>query len=91
MSEGRGFVAHGVIERDLLGRVGHVVVATDDVTHFHVRVVHYDTEVVRGRAVCPGDDPVVQAGCREAQFPLDEVAQHNVTLLQPGLGAQRHL
>ena len=47
-------------ERDVLGRVGEVVVAADDVRDPHVGVVHADAEVVERMAVGAHEDEVVE-------------------------------
>ena len=52
-------------ERDVLGRVGEVVVAPEDVRDAHVDVVHADGEVVERVAVGAHEDEVVQGVGRE--------------------------
>ncbi len=89
-------VAHGVVEGDLLGGVGDMVVAPDDMAHLHARVVHHHAEVVGGHAQLgafagAGDDPVVQRVRRKGQVALDEVGPGDGAVLQPVLVAFGHL
>ena len=60
-------------EGDVLGRVGEVVVAADDVRDAHLRVVHADAEVVQRMAVGAHEDEVVQGLGRELDAAPDQV------------------
>ena len=57
----RRLVAEGGEDEQLLGRVGEVVVAADDVGDPHLGVVDRDGEVVEDAAVAAGDHEVVVA------------------------------
>ena len=61
-------------DQQLLGRVGVVVVAADDVGDGGVEVVDGDREVVERRAVGTGDDGVVHVDVLEGRLAADEVA-----------------
>ena len=60
VGEQRRLLPHEAVEVDLLRRVGHVVVAADDVGDAHLHVVHDDAEVVDGGPVGAQDDEVVE-------------------------------
>jgi hypothetical protein len=65
--------AEGAEERDVLGRVGQMVVAADDVRDPHVRVVHADAEVIQRVAVGAHEDEIVEGVGREIHPPADEI------------------
>ena len=45
-------------KQDVLGRVGQVILAADDVADLHVRVIDANREVVERRAVRSDDDQI---------------------------------
>ena len=51
MREGGQRSVERLVEHDLLGRIGDVVGAADDVRHAHVDVVGDDAEMISGHAV----------------------------------------
>ncbi len=58
--EDRRLLPERAIQRDLLGRVGDVIVAADDVGDLHRDVVRDDGEVVDRRTVGAEDDEVIE-------------------------------
>ena len=82
VGEHRRLRAQGLIELHLPRRVGQVVVAPDDVGDAHVDVVAYHAEVVRGAAVRPGEDQVVQFRVIELDPALDLVVHHRGAALR---------
>ncbi|MNE02450.1 hypothetical protein D3C80_949260 [compost metagenome] len=60
VGEGRPGPAQGVIDQALAGGVVQVIVATNDVGHAHVVIVHHHSQVVGRGAVRADDDQVVQ-------------------------------
>ena len=73
MREDRLRGAERAIERDLLRRVGDVIVAADDVGDLHGDVVGHDRHVVDRRPVAPQDDEVVEVVALEADAAVDRV------------------
>ncbi len=62
--------AHGVIDDDLAGSVGQVVIAADDVGDTHVVVIDDHGEHVGRRAIGAEDDEVIQVFGLEHDFAL---------------------
>ena len=76
MGEGRDLVPERPEQQDVLGRVGEVVLAPDDVAHLHRRVVHDHGEVVERRAVGADDDEVAaEGGGVDLDVAADEVVE----------------
>ena len=75
MGEGGHGEPEGLVDEDLLGRVGQVVVAADHVRDAHVRVVAHHGEVVGGAPVGAHDDHVVHGLCGEAHVAVHRVVE----------------
>ena len=73
--------AHRLEDPHLLGRVGVVVGAADDVRDAGVEVVDDHREVVDGRAVGAGDHEVVHQAVLEGALAADDVAHHGGALV----------
>jgi hypothetical protein len=73
--------AHRLEDPHLLGRVGVVVGAADDVRDAGVEVVDDDRQVVDGRAVGAGDHEVVHQAVLERALAADHVAHHGRALV----------
>jgi hypothetical protein len=71
--EGGRLGAERLVDEQLLGRVGEVVLPADDVGDLRVEVVDRDGEVVERGAVGAGDDRVVQVGAAERRVAPDDV------------------
>ncbi len=70
-------------ERDVLGRVGEVVVPPDDVRDAHLRVVHADAEVVQRVPVGAHEDEIVQGLGRELDAAADQVVDDDRLVRHP--------
>ena len=80
----------------MLGGIGDVINAADDVGHVHVHVVDYHGQVVQGRAVGPDDDEIVDGlvlHLDPAEYPVLEngfpLGDHEPDDRLPSLGLQR--
>ena len=67
--------------QQLLGRVGEVVLAADDVRDLGVEVVDRDREVVEHRAVGAGDHRIVEAGVGKRGVAADHVVDDRLALV----------
>ncbi len=75
VGEVRRVEAEGLVEDDLLGRVGEVVFPADHVGDLHQRVVDDHREVVGGRPVGPGQDPVPEGVSVNGHVPPHPVRE----------------
>ena len=73
----RRLLPHRLQDQQLLGGVGVVVGAADDVGDAHVEVVDHDGEVVERRAVGARDHEVVLERVLERALAADDVADHD--------------
>ena len=74
----------GIVNLQLPGRVGQVVVATNDVADPHVVIVDDDRQHIGRRAVAAQQHHVVEIAISSRDVALHEVMHHGLTL-------QRHL
>ena len=72
---------HRLEHEQLLGRVGEVVLAADDVRDVRVEVVDGDREVVEDAAVGARDDRVVEVDVRERRVAADDVVHDGRALV----------
>ena len=56
------FGSQGLIDQDLPGGIGNMIVPPDDMGNGHGDVIHHHCEVIGGDAIGPHDDQVVQFG-----------------------------
>ena len=76
MGELRDRRAHRLEQQDVLGRVGEVILAADDVADLHGGVVHGHGEVVERVAVRADDDQVAAEGAGvDLHVPADDVVE----------------
>ncbi len=79
--EGRRLSAERPEEQHVLGRVGEMVLAADDVADAHGDVVHDDREVVQRGAIRAGDDEVAAQRARiDGHVPAHQVVELHETL-----------
>ena len=81
MAEGGHLEAEGVVEQNLLGRVGNMVVAAEHMGHAHVMVVHHHGEVVGGHTVGTAEHHVVKFGNIHGNGALHHVVEHDAALV----------
>ena len=77
----RRLLPHRLQDQHLLGRVGVVVGAADDVGDAHVVVVDHDRQVVERRAVGARDHQVVLERVLERRLAADDVPHHGGALV----------
>ncbi len=75
MPEHRLAIAQGPDQGNVLGRVGQVVLAAEDVADLHRLVVNDDHEVVERHAIGPNDHEVAQQRVVELDLAADEVVE----------------
>ena len=83
MGELRHVGAERPEEQDVLGRVGDVVLAADDVADRHVGVVDDDHEVVERRAIAADDDQVAAQVVRVEISTWPRTMSSNATTPSP--------
>ena len=81
MAVARRRLTEGFDYQQLLGGVGQMIVATDDVGDPPVEVVDGHREVVERRSVGAGDDQVVQRAVRRAHLPHNEVIDDGIPVI----------
>ena len=81
MRELRRRPAQGLVEPQLGGRVGEVLVAADDVRDAHVVVVDHAGEVVGRPARGLQDDEVLEHGVLEDDMPADDIVDRGLALI----------
>ncbi len=69
--------AQRLVKRNLLGRVGKMVVAADHVRDFHQRVVHHHYVVVNRNAARPQDDGIAHCFVGEFDHAAHDVVKTN--------------
>ena len=88
MAEFRQRIIQGLVDEDLTGRVGDVIVATDDMGDLHGHVVDNDREIIGRGTIGAQDDQVVQLAVVKRQFAMNEVDETRLPL-QRGFQADR--
>ena len=84
VSEARNLLAQSPEEQDVLGRIAQVILAPDDVSDPHRRVVDHDGEVIERRAVAPDDHEVAaQVGHIDLDPAADDVIEPDDPLTDP--------
>ena len=78
---GQGYF-QGLVDEDLPGCVGNVVVAPDHMGDVHGDVVDNHGKIVSGDAVAAFEHEVVQFGVVEDDRPLDEIIEHGGSQLR---------
>ena len=72
--------AQRLLEQDMLGRVGQMLLATDDVRDLHERVIDDDCEMVGREAVGLSNDEILQLTGSETDFPEHDILHHDLPI-----------
>ncbi|KAF5029711.1 hypothetical protein DSECCO2_645740 [anaerobic digester metagenome] len=82
VGEMRRRMAQSLVEEDLAGGVGQVVLAAQDQGHAHVDVVDDHGQVVAGPAVLAQKHEIAEGSGRDAHVAFDEVGEGDVGLIR---------
>jgi hypothetical protein len=77
VSEERGLPGQGLIEEDLPGGIGEVILPSDDVSDVHGVVINDAGKIISRHPIGPDDDKIANPGRIEIHLPMDEVLKQD--------------
>ena len=70
--------AHGVVDDDLPGGVGQVIITADDMGHAHIVIIDHHGMHIGRRAIGTQDDEIIQVLASEYHLTLHVVANNDL-------------